>query len=277
MPGWPCTLLAQTANGKPMLRSDYVRSVVVALAAGVLWALIAASSASWASAEAPTAAATVSRVAIVAIAVIVGAALAAALRPTVVAVCTRIQISVDEAALGTKVPVIVSGVVWGVISAFVSTPTSAPPAAMLFLALVIPWIAWIDQRVQRIPTALAYLAASGTAAMIVLTGVVHGTWGAVGRALLASLAAGIVFFVLAVLLRGGIGIGDARLVVSLAMVLGYVGWTSLAAALVFSILTAFVGVVVVRVLRAIRSEPARSHIALGPYLALGTALTLVAS
>lgn len=276
MPGWPCTPLAPMVNEKPMLRSDYVRSVVVALAAGVLWALIAASSASWASTQASTAA-TVGRVSIVAIAVIVGAALSAALRTTVIAVCARVEISVDEAALGTKIPVIVSGVVWGVISAFVSTPTSAPPAAMLFLALVVPWIAWIDQRVQRIPTALAYLAASGTAAMILLTGVVHGTWGAVGRALLAGLAAGILFFALAVLLRGGIGIGDARLVVSLAMVLGYVGWTSLGAALVFSILTAFVGVIVVRVLRAIRSEPARSHIALGPYLALGTALTLVAS
>ncbi|MCZ4277773.1 hypothetical protein [Rhodococcoides yunnanense] len=260
-----------------MLRSDYVRSVVVALAAGILWALIAASSASWASAEASTAAATVSRVAIVAIAVIVGAALAAALRPTVIAVCTRAEISVDEASLGTKVPVIVSGIVWGVVSAFASLPMSSPPAALVFLALVLPWIAWIDQRVQRIPTSLAYLAAGGTAAMLLLTGVVHGTWGAVGRALLAGPSAGLVFFALAVLLRGGIGLGDARLVVSLAMVLGYVGWTALPAALVFSTLAAFAGVVVVRVLRAIRSQPARSHIALGPYLVLGTALTLVAS
>jgi leader peptidase (prepilin peptidase)/N-methyltransferase len=277
VPEWPCTPLVLMVNEKLMLRSDYVRSVVVALAAGLLWALIVASSSSWAGTQAETGIAAVSRISIVAMAGIVGALLAAALRPTVIAVCERVEISVDEAALGTKVPVIVSGVVWGVVSASASTPTSSPHAALVFLALVLPWIAWIDQRVQRIPSALAYLAAGGTAAMILLTGVVHGTWGAVGRALLAGPAAGVVFFALAVLLRGGIGIGDARLTVSLAMVLGYVSWTALPAALVFSILTAFVGVIVARVLRAIRSEPARSHIALGPYLVLGTALAFVAS
>jgi leader peptidase (prepilin peptidase)/N-methyltransferase len=61
------------------------------------------------------------------------------------------------------------------------------------------------------------------------------------------------------------------------MVLGYAGWVTLPAALIFAILAAFVGVVLARTIRMIRSEPAQSHIALGPFLALGSALALAVS
>lgn len=206
-----------------------------------------------------------------------GAALAVALRPTVVAVCTRADISVDEASLTSRLPSSITGAGWGAIATTMLIGEGSATVAWLFLAVLAPWIVWIDIGVQRIPTTLAYLAAGGTAATTIVTGVVDGTGGAIVRALAAGAAAGATFVVLAVLLRGGIGLGDARLVVSLGMVLGYAGWATLPAALIFTILTAFVGVALARMIRIIRSEPAQSHIALGPFLALGSVLALAVS
>ncbi|OLT32967.1 hypothetical protein BJF84_24435 [Rhodococcus sp. CUA-806] len=258
----------------PMSRSDYFRILAAGLAAVGVWSgysqlLQILDSGSWVSHAV--------RLLPIAPIAVLGAGLASALRPTVVAVCARAAISMDEASLTSRLPSIITGAVWGAIATTMFIGGSSATAAWLFLAVLAPWIVWIDLRVQRIPTTLAYLAAGGTAATTIVTGVVDDTGEAIVRALAAGAAAGATLFVLAVLLRGGIGLGDARLVVSLGMVLGYAGWVTLPAALIFAILAAFVGVVLARTIRMIRSEPAQSHIALGPFLALGSALALAVS
>lgn len=257
-----------------MSRNDYVRIIAIGLAAVGVWSgysqLLQIS-------ETGTVASDLVRLLPIALIAVLGAVLAAILRPTVVAVCTRADISVDEASLTSRLPSTITGAAWGGIATTMLIGESSATAAWLFLAVLAPWIVWIDVRVQRIPTTLAYVAAGGTAATTIVTGVVDGTGDAIIRALAAGATAGAVFFVLAVLLRGGIGLGDARLVVSLGMVLGYAGWSTLPAALIFTILTAFVGVALARMIRIIRSEPAQSHVALGPFLALGSVLALAVS
>lgn len=144
------------------------------------------------------------------------------------------------------------------------------PASLLAILGVA--VSAVDLRHHRIPDALTYPAAILAAALL---SVLHLTLalGDLGRALLAAVAFGCGFALLA-LLGDGMGWGDVKLVVTLAAVTGFHSWSAALLGLVISfVLAAVLAVAGI----ALRRMTRKSRIAFGPALAGGFWLALLAS
>ena len=130
----------------------------------------------------------------------------------------------------------------------------------------------IDLDVQRLPDKITLPLIPVTAAAVVSVCVLSGEAGDAGRALLAGLALG-GFYLAQVVLAGGrgMGLGDAKLAVSLGMVAGMVSWPHVLVATMAAYLSAaLVAIVLVVLGKANR----KTSIAFGPFMSLGLAATL---
>ncbi|WP_307849277.1 A24 family peptidase [Micromonospora sp. U56] len=141
------------------------------------------------------------------------------------------------------------------------------------------WLGWavplalVDLAVHRLPDRLTWPAAAGTATLLAvaaLTGPGPGPW---LRALTAAAALGLAFAASTLLLgRRGFGLGDAKLALSVGMLLGWYGWPVLVAGL---LLTFAVSAVVSLALLLARRVSWSSHLPFGPFLILGTCTALL--
>ncbi|TWG22366.1 leader peptidase (prepilin peptidase)/N-methyltransferase [Micromonospora palomenae] len=141
------------------------------------------------------------------------------------------------------------------------------------------WLGWavplalVDLAVHRLPDRLTWPAAAGTATLLAvaaLTGPGPGPW---LRALTAGAALGLAFAATTLLLgRRGFGLGDAKLALSVGMLLGWYGWPVLVAGL---LLTFALSAVVSLALLLARRVTWSSHLPFGPILILGTSAALL--
>lgn len=140
-------------------------------------------------------------------------------------------------------------------------------AGMFWLACAVPLV-FIDLRVRRLPDLLTYSAAVGTLSLLTVEAVLHGHGERLTRSLAAAAVYGGAALLVAVLLgRRGLGVGDAKLLVSIAALLGWWSWAAVLVAVFVGFLSAsLVGVVWMFAGRASRT----SQIPLGPHLVAGT-------
>ncbi|MBO1031723.1 prepilin peptidase [Tessaracoccus sp. SD287] len=116
-----------------------------------------------------------------------------------------------------------------------------------------------------LPTLVAAVVLLGVEALL---GAGLGTW---GRALLGALVATAVLFVLAFINPAGLGLGDVAFVAPLGLVLGWLGWGTLAVGL----LAAFVlNGLLIGLLLALRRSGRGAEVPFGPSLVLGAVIAV---
>jgi leader peptidase (prepilin peptidase)/N-methyltransferase len=132
------------------------------------------------------------------------------------------------------------------------------------LAVVLLVVACIDLAHTIIPDAITLPGIlAGLLASLVLTPV------GIGNALIGVLLGGGLFFVIAVLSRGGMGGGDIKLI---AMIGAFLGWQAVLATI---FLGAFLGALMGLTLMLLRQKGRKDPLPFGPFLAMGGLLTMV--
>lgn len=144
-----------------------------------------------------------------------------------------------------------------------------------FLVCAVPlWV--IDVRDHRLPNRWTLLLVlGGVVTLGAATLFASETSELAGRAmrmLLAGLVYAGVMFVLHLITRGGMGMGDVKLAAGLGVYTGWLSWDGLAAAIVFGFL---VGGLVALILVALRRATRSTQIAFGPSMLLGAMLPLL--
>lgn len=149
------------------------------------------------------------------------------------------------------------------------------PVLLPYLALVPIGVALaaIDADVHRLPNALTLPLVPIELTLLAGASAATGDWGSLRRAGLAALLIGGAFLLLAFVLHGrSIGMGDAKLVISLAAALGWLSWGHVLAGLWLGFV---LGGVVALGLLLTRRASRGTHLAFGPYLVSGALLALL--
>jgi leader peptidase (prepilin peptidase)/N-methyltransferase len=143
-------------------------------------------------------------------------------------------------------------------------PVSVPSLVFALLAVVLLVVACIDLAHTIIPDAITLPGLLvGLLASLGLTPV------GLGNALIGALLGGGVFFIIAVLSRGGMGGGDIKLI---AMIGAFLGWQAvLTTMLLGALLLTLLGLTLMLVRQQRRQDP----LPFGPFLATGALLTMV--
>jgi leader peptidase (prepilin peptidase)/N-methyltransferase len=141
---------------------------------------------------------------------------------------------------------------------------SVQSVVFALLAVVLLVVACIDLAHTIIPDAITLPGIlAGLLASLVLTPV------GIGNALIGVLLGGGLFFVIAVLSRGGMGGGDIKLI---AMIGAFLGWQAVLATI---FLGAFLGALMGLTLMLLRQKGRKDPLPFGPFLAMGGLLTMV--
>ena len=158
-------------------------------------------------------------------------------------------------------PVPVAGALAAV--TFVHLGANANAAAWACVQVVLVALTAIDVATRRLPNVITLPTA---AAALVLRALFERS--DLAQVAIAGAAAFAVFYLLAIVLRGGIGMGDVKLAAMLGCLLGAKVVPALAAGILFGGVWAFA-------LIAARRVTLRSSIAYGPFLALGGSLAIL--
>jgi leader peptidase (prepilin peptidase)/N-methyltransferase len=129
----------------------------------------------------------------------------------------------------------------------------------------------VDLAVHRIPDRVTYPAAAVCTAALVVDAAATGGWDALVRALLAAVASGGVAALGWLVVPGGLGLGDVKLLALLGLVLGWLGWGVLLAGVFLGLL---VGSLVAVVLMATGRAGWRTALPFGPPLLAGAVLAV---
>ena len=161
-----------------------------------------------------------------------------------------------------------AAVAFGAVAGAVGGEPQLP--AYLWLAGVGVTLAVIDIETLRLPDRLTL--PSYPVGLVLLA--IPADWPALGRAVLAAAITGGAGFLLALLgPRGGLGLGDVKLLGLLGLFLGWLGW----GVLVVGVALGFVlGAVVAGGMLASRRAGLRDHLAFGPWLIAGALVAVVA-
>ncbi|MFC7431451.1 MULTISPECIES: prepilin peptidase [unclassified Agrococcus] len=147
----------------------------------------------------------------------------------------------------------------------------AEAAGLCALAVACALLVPVDLATERLPDALVLTALAALLVGLAAAAALTGDWGRLGTAVLASLAAGAGFLVLAFLSPSSLGLGDVKLALPLGLALGWHGWTAmllgLAAGFVLLALAAIV-------LLATRRTTRGGQLPFGPWMVLGAAIVL---
>lgn len=142
----------------------------------------------------------------------------------------------------------------------------------LALAVVVgvsTWLAVIDFRVHRLPNRIVGpLAASVTIGLLV-AGFAEDDFARAGRAIGFGVGTAAVLLVLN--LVGGLGMGDVKYGYPMAATVSWFGWDALFVALLVTTLAG----AAVAVAMLVRGGGRNQHLAYGPYMALGLAVSLI--
>lgn len=149
-----------------------------------------------------------------------------------------------------------------------------PATLVLFLALLWPLLrlAAIDQDVHRLPDRITKPLYPVLALALLVPALVEDAWPDYVRAMIAALVGFVVYLVLAVVGRGGLGLGDVKLAGILGMACGWVSWSTLVAGLVAGI---FLAAAWAAYLLVTRRATRKDYVPLGPFLIVGAVLSLV--
>jgi leader peptidase (prepilin peptidase)/N-methyltransferase len=197
-----------------------------------------------------------------------GLALAPWLARTTVRLITR-----DRSALPSGRRILLARVLLAAALGAAVTIAGMRPAAVGFV-----WVAAaalvlgaVDLAVHRLPDRVTYPAAAVCAAAFAVDAVVLGTWSALLRALLAAAVAFGVAALAASVSPAGLGFGDVKLLALIGLVLGWVGWRTLAAGVFLGLLT---GALIAVALLVTGRAGWRTALPFGPPLLVGAALAL---
>jgi len=158
------------------------------------------------------------------------------------------------------------------VAGLLAVPLPVLPAYAWWAALAVPLVL-VDLAVHRLPDRLTLPAAAGVVLLLLGSAAVSAGFDRWWRAVLAGCAVGLFFALTTVLLgRRGFGLGDAKLALSCAALLGWFGWgfvlLGLMAALVASALVSIALLIAGRVRWS-------SHLPFGPFLIAGTVVALL--
>jgi leader peptidase (prepilin peptidase)/N-methyltransferase len=164
-------------------------------------------------------------------------------------------------------------VLWGVLAWRVG---GLSEGALLPAYLLLAWagvaLFWIDLDTHRLPEGLTLPVIPALLVLLGVASATTGDWGALLRAVLCGVAGWLVYAVLAFIVPGGLGLGDATLGGLVALPLGYLGWgvpiVGFVVAYLASGVVALVGL-------ATRRLSLRSHIAFGPFIVVGAMVALL--
>jgi len=167
---------------------------------------------------------------------------------------------------------VLSGAVFAIVPVSAELPAFALPAYGWFLSVTVVFvISDLDHR--RIPNRITYPAIVGGVGLLGLTELVAPNSGSVVRGLVAGAVAFGVFLLLGILARGGLGMGDVKLMALVGLFLGYRGWDVLLLGVVFGALAGgFPAIVLLLTRRAGRKD----ELPYGPPLILGAWVALAA-
>ncbi|MEV4627621.1 A24 family peptidase [Micromonospora sp. NPDC049523] len=179
-----------------------------------------------------------------------------------------------DAAVFGPLTAALGAAVFGLLTAALGTDTGIDPAlpAVLAVAAVGLPLAFVDLTCLRLPDPLVALAA--VAALLGLTGaaLVLGTPDPLVRALLAALASGVAYVLLALLPGARLGFGDVKLAAVLGLPLGWYGWPTLLLGLVLPhLINGTVALALLLTRRASRGTP----LPFGPALLTGALLAIL--
>jgi leader peptidase (prepilin peptidase)/N-methyltransferase len=146
-------------------------------------------------------------------------------------------------------------------------------AAFLYLAAVSVALALIDIDVRRLPNVIVLPSYIVAAVLFGVASVLTGDYAGLVRAAIAMAGLVIAYFLMAVAMPGGMGLGDVKLAGVIGIYLGWVGWGPLAV----GALAAFIlGGVYALVLILSRRATRKSGVPFGPWMLAGTWLGIAA-
>jgi len=145
--------------------------------------------------------------------------------------------------------------------------------AYLGLAAASIALAVIDIRVRRLPDAIVLPAFAVLAVLLAAAALVSGDLGALLRALLGAVAMLVLYLLIHLATRGGMGFGDVKLAAVLGLATGWVGWD----ALIVAVVAAFVlGGAFGLTMLALRRAGRRSAVPFGPWMLAGAWVGILA-
>ncbi len=135
---------------------------------------------------------------------------------------------------------------------------------MLFIPIAVA-LAVIDMHEKRLPDALTLPAAGGALVLLGIDAGFHGIDG-LWHALLGAFMLFTVYFLMNLLSRGGMGMGDVKLALSIGALTGYLGWIYTTGATMIGFL---VGGLLSAVLLLSRRTERKDTIPFGPFMLFG--------
>jgi leader peptidase (prepilin peptidase)/N-methyltransferase len=146
--------------------------------------------------------------------------------------------------------------------------------AFLYLGAIGVALAAIDLDVQRLPNVIVLPSYGVAAVLLGAAAITQADVANLIRAVLAMVALFGGYFLLAVIVPGGMGFGDVKLAGVLGLYLGWLGWTELAVgAFAGFVLGGVAGLALMAAGRADR----KTHLPFGPFMLLGALLAIVAA
>ncbi|MEV4623024.1 A24 family peptidase [Asanoa sp. NPDC049573] len=153
-----------------------------------------------------------------------------------------------------------------------AVPLPVVAAYAWWAALAIPLVL-VDLAVHRLPDRLTLPAAAGVTVLLGVAAAFDGAADRWWRSLAAGAAVGLFFATTTVLLgRRGFGLGDAKLALSCAALLGWFGWGAVLLGLMAGLLLSALVSIALLVAGKVRWT---SHLPFGPFLVAGTVIGLI--
>lgn len=143
------------------------------------------------------------------------------------------------------------------------------PAGAYLLGGVV--ISWIDVDVHRVPDRVLRIVLPAVGTALVAAAVGTGDWWLLARAVLAALALGALFLVLAIV--GSMGLGDVKLAVVTGLTVGAMGWGPTMLAVLATFAVAGVAAVAMLLSGAHRTQ----HLPLAPAIVAGAGIAVTAA
>lgn len=169
---------------------------------------------------------------------------------------------------------VAAAAVWALLTIARDGAANAPEDLPAYLAVGLLGVAlaYVDLRTQLLPDWLTLTAFGAAGAWLTVAAALTGDWSAYGRAWAAA-AACLAFYLLLALLRpADLGLGDVKLSASLGLLLGWVGWSTVAGGVFLAFVAGgLIGIALLAVGRAGR----RTSLPFGPPMLLGALAALL--